>query len=186
METGTRDYVFARVHWAARVIHRFSTWGATAGLIAGTIALVVVLPVLVGWESWWPLVALGLAVVLVAAPLRVMWHGRRIRDGFGDARHMMTLLEGFPVAMGDIAVALEGLDGGDARGPRRVLVAWRSMRTIRRVVEDSPARESLDAMVEPLRPQAIALTTFSLWVTLATLVAAIPVALLILLAAVVT
>jgi hypothetical protein len=90
------------------------------------------------------------------------------------------------VAMGDIAVALEGLDGGDARGPRRVLVAWRSMRTIRRVVEDSPARESLDAMVEPLRPQAIALTTFSLWVTLATLVAAIPVALLILLAAVVT
>jgi hypothetical protein len=170
-----RDFVFARVSWAARVIHRFSTWGAGAGLVAGGLMLVAVLPLLPRLGPWWPLAALGLALVLVAAPLRIMWHGRRIRHAYGDDRHVMSVLEGSPAALRDIYAALGDLGGGEARGLRRVPAAWRSLLAVRRAVVRSPARESLDTLVTPLRPQAIALSTAAMWVTLAVLVLVVPV-----------
>ena len=64
------EFVFGRVSWAARVIHRFSIWGATAGLVAGTVTYLAVLPLLPDIGDQWPIGALVLALVLVAAPLR--------------------------------------------------------------------------------------------------------------------
>jgi hypothetical protein len=170
-----RDHVFARVSWAARVIHRFSTWGAGAGLVAGAVVLAAVLPWLPDLGPWWPLVALGLALALVAAPLRIMWHGRRIRHAYGDDRHVMRLLETSPAALREICAALDDVGGGDRRRLGRVPAAWRSLLAVRRVVVHSPARESLDTLVAPLRPQSLALSTLALWVTLAILVLVVPV-----------
>ncbi len=172
------ERVLARVGWAARVIHRFSTWGATAGLLAGGLAFLAVLPLLARYESWWWLpVALVLAIALVVAPLRVMWHGRRIRTAYGDATHIMGLIDEVPNALWEVAGALEMIDVHE-RGVRGVMTAWRSLLAIRRAVEDSAARDHLDTLVEPLHPRAIALTTLALWTTLGIIVIAGPVVLL--------
>jgi hypothetical protein len=90
------EFVFGRVSWAARVIHRFSTWGATAGLVAGTVTYLAVLPLLPRIGDQWPIGALVLALVLVAAPLRVMWHGRRIRTTYGDPAKLLGVIQSIP------------------------------------------------------------------------------------------
>ena len=56
--------------------------GAAAGLVAGGLALGVVLPVARA-GAWWPAVAAAPTVALVVAPLRVMWHGHRIHTVYG-------------------------------------------------------------------------------------------------------
>src|SRR5262245_4985089 len=169
------ERVLARVGWAARVVHRFSTWGAAVGLLAGGLAFLAVLPLLARYESWWWLpAALVLALVLVVAPLRVMWHGRRIRLAYGDATHIMGLIDEVPNALWDLAGIVE-MDEVPARGVRGVVKAWRTLLALRRVIVESPARKHVDTLTEPLRPKAIALTTLALWTTLGIVVIAGPV-----------
>jgi hypothetical protein len=178
IEAGARlhERVFARVGWAARVIHRFSTWGAAVGLLAGGLAFLAVLPLLARYESWWWVpVALVLALALVVAPLRVMWHGRRIRTAYGDATHIMGLIDEVPNALWELAGIIE-LDEVPERGiVRRVVKSWRTLLAVRQVLVHSAAREHFDSLVEPLHPRAIALTTLAVWTTLGIVVLAGPV-----------
>jgi hypothetical protein len=55
--------------------------------------------------------------------------------------------------------------------------AWRSLLAVRAVVQDSPARERAEVLIDPLRPEAVGLTTTALWATIATLVLGLPVVL---------
>ena len=63
------------------------------------------------------------------------------------------------------------------KGLRRLLSSWRSMLAVRRLVQESPAREQADLLIDPLRPEALGLTTTALWVMLVVLVAGLPTAL---------
>jgi hypothetical protein len=182
-QTAAHEFVLARVHWAARVLHRFTTWGAAVALAAGTLLFVALLPWLPDAGRWQPLLAAFLALVLVVAPLRVMWHGARIRTVYGDTAHLMAVLEEVPGALGEVVEALQQIATPEARGVRRVVPAWQSLLAIRRVLVGSRFRDRFDALVAPLRPGALALTTTALWITLGMLVLAVPVAVLSLLLA---
>ena len=92
-DLAAHSYIVGRVSWAARALHRFSVWGATAGLIAGTITLLALLPLLPRIGDRWPVGALVLTLALVAAPLRVMWHGHKIRATYGDPADLMAVIE---------------------------------------------------------------------------------------------
>lgn len=169
--------VLDRLSSAARAIHRFSTWGAGAGLAVGAVAFLSLAPWLGGLGSGALPLGAMLAVVLVAAPLRVSWHGHKIRAAYGDPAHIAYLLEEIPGAIDDVVRGLQAVAAPEGRGLRRVLSAWRSLLAVRAVVQDSPARERADVLVEPLRPEALGLTTTALWATIVTLVLGVPVAL---------
>ncbi len=183
MATTAHDYVLARVAWAARVIRRFSTWGAAAGLVAGALALGAVLPWLPRTGPWWPAVAAALTVALVVAPLRVMWHGHRIHTVYGNPAEITAIVDDLPELVGDLSVALHDVSVPRSGRLRRVIPAWRSLVAVRRVILDSPVSQRIEFIVAPLRPDALALTTVALWVTVVILAAAVPVAALSLLAA---
>jgi hypothetical protein len=169
--------VLGRVSSAARAIHRFSTWGAGAGLAVGAVAFLSLAPWLADLGSWaLPLGAL-LAAVLVAAPLRVSWHGHKIGAAYGDPAHIEYLLDEIPGAIDEVVRELQAVAAPQGRGLRRVVSAWRSLLAVRAVVQDSPARERADVLVDPLRPEALGLTTTALWATIVTLVLGVPVAL---------
>jgi hypothetical protein len=185
-QTAAHEFVFARVHWAARVLHRFSTWGAAAALVAGVLLFGALLPWLPDAGPWQPVLAALLAAVLVVAPLRVMWHGARIRTVYGDTAHLTAVLEEVPGALGEVVEALQQVSAAEARGLRRVVPAWQSFLAIRRVLVGSRFRDRFDALVAPLRPGALALTTTALWITLGILVLAVPVAVLSLVVALAT
>ena len=183
---GAHTYIAGRVAWAARVIHRFATRGATAGLIAGTIAFLALLPLLPRIGGRWPVGAIVLGLALVVAPLRVMWHAHRIRAAYGDPSRLMAVVDEIPGALdhlrtelGDVKLPREG------RPVRRVVAAWRSLLALRRAM-NAPILDRLGDLTEPLRPQSLALTTAALWATLAIVVLALPVAALALLAAALT
>ena len=182
--TAAHEFVLARIHWAARALHRFTTWGAAVALAAGTLLFVALLPWLPDAGRWQPAVAALLAAGLIAAPLRVMWHGARIRTVYGDTAHLVAVLEEVPGAFGEVVEALQEISTPEARGLRRVVPAWQSFMAIRSVLVDSRFRDRFDALVAPLRPGALALTTTALWITLGILVLAVPVAVLSLLVAV--
>ncbi len=166
-----------RLSSAARAIHRFSTWGAGAGLAVGSVAFLSLAPWLGRLGSWaLPLGAL-LAAVLVAAPLRVSWHGHKINSAYGDPAHIEDLLDEVPGAVAEIVQAVQDVAAPEGRGLRRVVSAWRSLLTVRAVVQDSPARDRAEVLVGPLRPEALGLTTTALWATIVTLVVGLPAAL---------
>jgi hypothetical protein len=58
-----------------------------------------------------------------------------------------------------------------------VLAAGRALTAVRDVVQDPPARQRVDALVDPLRPDVLGLTTGALWVTLGLFVLGVPIAL---------
>jgi hypothetical protein len=183
---GAHEYIAGRVAWAARVIHRFATRGAIAGLVAGTIALLALLPLLPRIGDRWPVGAIVLGLALVVAPLRVMWHGHRIRAAYGDPSRLLAVIDDIPGALdhfqselGQVKLPREG------RPVRRVVAAWRSLLALRRAM-NAPILDRIGELTEPLQPQSLALTTAALWATLAILVLAVPVAALALLAAALT
>jgi hypothetical protein len=180
-----RDEVLARVAWAARVIRRFSTWGAAAGLVAGALALGAVLPWLPRTGPWWPAVAAALTAALVVAPLRVMWHGHRIHTVFGNPAEITAIIDDLPELIGELSAALHEVSVPRRGRLRRVIPAWRSLVAVRRVVLDSPVSHRIEFVLAPLRPEALGLTTVALWATVVILAAAVPVAVLSLLAALV-
>ena len=185
-ELAAHEFILGRVSWAARVIHRFSTWGATAGLVAGTITFLSLLPLLPRIGDQWPVGAVVLALVLVAAPLRVMWHGRRIRTAYGDPAQLVGFIESVPGSLDYFLRELEKVKlprGG--RPLRRVVTAWESMLALRRAM-NAPVIDQVNELTAPLAPQSLAITTFSLWATLAILVLALPVVVLALLVALFT
>ena len=180
------EFILGRVSWAARVIHRFSTWGATAGLVAGTITFLAVLPLLPRIGDQWPVGAVVLALVLVAAPLRVMWHGRRIRTTYGDPAQLVGFIESVPGSLDYFLRELEKVKlPREGRPLRRVVAAWESMLALRRAL-NAPVIDQVNDLTAPLAPQSLAITTFSLWATLAILVLALPVVVLALLVALFT
>ena len=73
----------ARIGAMARTIHRFSTWVAGAALVVGVVTLAALWPWLAGPGEPGFVVGVVLAAVLVAAPLRVIWHGQRISAVYG-------------------------------------------------------------------------------------------------------
>src|SRR5215510_4679302 len=180
------EFILGRVSWAARVIHRFSTWGATAGFVAGTITFLAVLPLLPRIGDQWPAGAIVLALILVAAPLRVMWHGRRIRATYGDPSKLVGVIESVPGSLDYFLAELEKVKlPREGRPLRRVVAAWDSMLALRRAM-NAPVVDQVNDLTAPLAPQSLAITTFSLWATLAILVPALPVVVLALLVALFT
>ena len=177
MATISSNDPLARVATAARVVRRFSTWGASAGLAVGTVTFVALAPWLPGLDAWSIPAGVLLAAALVAAPLRVMWHGGRIAAAYGDPAHVEALLVDVPGALEEVVQGLRAAVVPEGRGLRRVLAAWRALTGVRGVLQDSPARQRVDALVDPLRPEALGLTTAALWVTLGVLVLGVPVAL---------
>lgn len=177
METIDTGRLVERMTLAARVIHRFARWGAGAGLVVGALVFASLVPWLpdLGLVAW-PVAAVC-AVVLVGAPLRVMWHGSRIGAAYGDRAHVDALLAEIPGAIDDLTRELEAAVRPQGRGLRRVLSSWRSMLAVRRLVEESPARERAEVLVDPLRPEALSLTSTALVVTVVILVIGLPVAL---------
>jgi hypothetical protein len=177
VETIDTGRLVERMATAARVIHRFSRWGAGAGLVVAAVAFLSLAP----WLPGLGIVALPVgavcAVVLLGAPLRVMWHGGRIGAAYGDRVHVDALLAEIPGAVDDLARELEAAVRPQGRGLRRVVSSWRSMLAVRRLVEESPARERAEVLVDPLRPEALSLTTTAMVVTVIILVTGLPVAL---------
>jgi len=174
-ELAAAEFVFGRVSWAARVIHRFSIWGATAGLVAGTVTYLAVLPLLPRIGDQWPIGALVLALVLVAAPLRVMWHGRRIRATYGDPAQLLGVIQSIPGSIDYFLAELEKVKlPREGRPLRRVVAAWDSMLALRRAM-NAPVLVQVGELAAPLAAQSLAITTFALWATLAILVLAVPV-----------
>lgn len=177
MTTIERSDLLDRLASAARAIHRFSTWGAGAGVAVGAVAFLSLAPWLPGLGPWALPAGAVMAAGLVAAPLRVIWHGRRITAAYGDPAHIEHLLDEIPGAVDELVRALQAVVVPQGRGLRRVVSAWRSVLAVRAVVEDSPARERAEVLIDPLRPEALGLTTAALWATIATLVLGLPVAL---------
>jgi hypothetical protein len=185
-ELAAHEYIAHRVAWAARVIHRFSVWGATAGLIAGTLMLLALLPLLPRLGNRWPVGALVLTLALVVAPLRVMWHGRQVRATYGDPTDLLALIDEIPGALGTFLAELEKVKlPREGRPLRRVVAAWQSILALRRAM-NAPILDRVSELVAPIEGPALAITTFALWVTLGILVVALPVVVLALLVALLT
>ncbi len=185
-DLAAHEYIAGRVSWAARAIHRFSTWGATAGLVAGTITLLALLPLLPRLDDRWPIGALVLALVLVVAPLRVMWHGRRIRSAYGDPDALVAAIESIPGSLQYFMAELQKVKlPREGRPLRRVVAAWQSMLALRRAM-NAPIVDHFHDLTEPLAGPSLAITTAALWATLAILVLALPVVVVALLVALLT
>ena len=112
---GGQERFLARIGAMARTIHRFSTWGGAAAWWAST-----------PWPRSGPgspgpasrfVVGVVLAAVLVAAPLRVIWHGQRISAVYGHPGQIEQALETVPGAARATA-ALQGVVDQRGRGLR--------------------------------------------------------------------
>lgn len=189
MQTTGNDELARWLIAAARVIHRFSTRGAIAGLAVGSLAFATLLPWLPGLGAASLPVGIALAAALVAAPLRVMWHGWAISQAYGDPDRIEAALAEVPAsvdeALGRILAAAAPSTG--RRGGRRVVAAWRTLRALRDALQDAQeTRDQIEFLVRPLRPDAVGLTVTALWATLATLSLGVPVTLVSLVALAVT
>jgi hypothetical protein len=174
-DLAAHEYIAGRVAWAARVIHRFATRGATAALIAGIVTYLSLLPLLPRFGSRWPIGAVVLALVLVVAPLRVMWHARRIRSTYGDPEALVSVIEDVPGAVEAFVNELDQVKlPREGRPLRRVVAAWQSMLALRRAM-NAPILDRINELGEPLAPQSLAITTTALWATLVILLVAVPV-----------
>jgi hypothetical protein len=123
----------------------------------------------------WPIGALVLALILVAAPLRVMRHGRRVRATYGDPAKLLGVIESIPGSIDHVLAELEKVKlPREGRPLRRVVAAWDSMLALRRAM-NAPVIDQVGELAAPLTAQSLAITTFALWATLAILVLAIPV-----------
>lgn len=171
-----------RLSSVAQAVHRFSRWGAGAGLAVGGVAFLSLTPWLPGLGSWTLPAGALLAAALVVAPLRVIWHGHRITAAYGDPTHIEHLLDEIPGSVDEIVQGLQAVAAPEGRGLRRVVSAWRSLLATRAVVQGSPARARAEALLDPLRPEALGVTMTALWATIATLVLGLPVALVSLMA----
>ena len=163
----------------ARVIHRFSTWVAGAALVVGLITLASLWPWFSGSGSTGFTIGVVLTVVLVAAPVRVMWHGRIISAAYGHPSAIEQALEAVPGALHEATVALDAVADKaiHGRGLRRAIGTWQSLRAMQKVWEESPAAEKLQNLVDPIHPDRLGVTMAAVWVSLGTLVLGIPVAL---------
>lgn len=177
METTDTGRLGERMAMAARAIRRFATWGAGAALVIGIVAFLSLAPWLPGLGIVGWVVGAACAVVLLGAPLRVIWHGRKIGSAYGDRARIDALFAEIPGVVDDLARRLEDAVRPQGKGLRRLVSSWRSMLAVRRLVQESPAREQADLLIDPLRPEALGLTTTALWVTLVVLVAGLPTAL---------
>jgi len=177
VETIDTDRLVERMATVARVIRGFSRWGAGAGLVVGAVAFLSLAPWLPGLGIVAVPVGAVSAITLLGAPLRVMWHGGRIGAAYGDRAHVDALVTEIPGAIDDLTRELAAAVRPQGRGLRRVLSSWRSMLAVRRLVEESPARERAEVLIDPLRPEALSLTTTAMVLTVVILVVGLPVAL---------
>lgn len=173
-----KNELLARIGAMARTIQRFSTWVAGAALVVGVIALAALWPWLSGPAAPGFAVAVALAVVLVGAPLRVIWHGQRISAIYGHPGQIEQALESVPGALHEATVALQAVVDPPGRGLRRVIGTWQSLMAVQDVWESSPAVERLQALVEPVHPDRLGVTMVAVWVSLGTLLLGLPVAFL--------
>lgn len=177
METTDTGRLVERMAMAARAIQRFATWGAGAALVIGVVTFLSLVPWLPGLGIVGGVVGAVCAVVLLGAPLRVMWHGRKIGSAYGDRAHIDALFAEMPGAVEELTCKLEDAVRPQGRGLRRLVSSWRSMLAVRRLVQESPARERAEVLIDPLRPDALGHTTAALWITVVILVTGLPTAL---------
>jgi hypothetical protein len=170
------DEFLRRIRAMARTIQRVSTWLAGAALVVGIVTLAALWPWLA--RPGGPGLAVGAAIslVLVAAPLRVIWHGRRIVAVYGHPGHIERALESVPGALDEAIVKLEAVTDQPDRGLRGMIGTYRAVSAVQGIWEDSPAFGSLRALVEPVHPDKLGTTMAAVWVSLGTLVLGLPVA----------
>ena len=173
-----RNEVIGRIASVARMIQRFSTRVAGASLVVGLITVAALWHWVPGFGAGGFLVGLGLLVVLVAAPVRVIWHGHRITSVYGHPQAIEQALESVPGALDQALVAMQDVidSGRDARGPLRMIETWLSVRRLQNVWEESPAFDEVQVLVEPVHPDKLNITLAAVWVSLCTLVFGLPVA----------
>jgi hypothetical protein len=161
---------------------------AGAALAVGLVALAALWPWLRGPGAPGVGVTVVLALVLVAAPLRVIWHGRRISAVYGHPGEIERALATVPGALHEATVALSTVADRavHGRGVRRAIGTWRAVNAMQHVWESSPAVEQLQALVEPVHPDKLGTTMVAVWVSLGTLVLGLPVAFVSLVALAVT
>ncbi|HEX5947736.1 MAG TPA: hypothetical protein VFY82_15735, partial [Acidimicrobiales bacterium] len=126
METTDTGRLVDRMAMAARAIQRFATWGAGAALVIGVVAFLSLVPWLpgLGVAGW--VVSAVCAVVLLGAPLRVIWHGHRIGSAYGDRARIDALFAEIPGAVDELARRLDDAVRPHGRGLRRLVSSWRS------------------------------------------------------------
>ncbi|HEY7071079.1 MAG TPA: hypothetical protein VH479_13230 [Acidimicrobiales bacterium] len=178
VRVGPHVYIAGRVAWAAQLINQFATACALVGGFAAATILVLLAQVDPGFGTGWPVGAIVLALALAVPPLRVLWHGRRIRAAYGNPGRLLALVDDIPGALEHFQSELAQVKiPRERRRLQRVLAAWRSLLALRRAM-NAPILDRLGELTEPLRPQSLALTTAALWASLVVVVVGLPVAVL--------
>jgi hypothetical protein len=167
--------LLARLGRTARLIQRLSTWGAGVALVIGLVTLAAVWPWLPGPTGAPFLVTAAVVGVLIVPPLRVGWHGQRIRAVYGDSIHIEQALEAVPGALDDAVAALRAVGEPHGWGPRRWLATWRTVQALQDIWEESPAIERLNVLVEPVHPDTLGLTMVAVWACAAVTALGLPV-----------
>lgn len=166
----------ARIRAMARAVQRVSTWVAGAALVVGIITLAALWPWFTRSGGPWLVVGAALSLVLVAAPLRVIWHGRRIVAVYGHPGHIEGALESVPGALDEAIVGLEAVANQPGRGLRGMIGTYRAVTAVQEMWDRSPAFGPVRAVVEPVHPDKLGITMAAVWVSLGTLVLGLPVA----------
>jgi hypothetical protein len=165
----------ARIRAMARTIQRVSTWVAGAALVVGIVTLAALWPWLTRPGGPGFVVSAAISLVLVAAPLRVIWHGRRIVAVYGHPGHIERALESVPGALDQAIVGLEAVADQPDRGLRGMIGTYRAVNAVQEMWEGSPAFGPVRAIVEPVHPDKLGITMAAVWVSLGTLVLGLPV-----------
>lgn len=170
-----QNELLARLERTARLVGRLSTWGAGIALAIGLITLAALWPWLPGPRGAPFAVTVAVVGVLVVPPLRVGWHGQRIRAVYGESIHVEQALEAVPGALAEAVVALRAVGEPHGWGPRRWLSTWRTVQALQDIWEASPAIERVNVLVEPVHPDALGLTMVAVWTSAAVTTLGLPV-----------
>lgn len=177
MTTIDDNEALVRLAFAARVAGRATTVVAVAALLSGLVALAALVPWLSELDGPGRVIGLVALVVLLAAVGRLIWHGRAVGEAFGDPGRLQALLDEVPGAADEVGRALSHAAAPTGWGIRRAVGAWRTLTAVRDVWQDSPVRARVDALVQPIRPEACQRTWIAASVAVAALALGVPVAL---------
>lgn len=163
------DRTVRAVQLAARVLRT----AALGGAVGAAIIWLALLPSIEGDRR--SILAALLAAVLLAAPVRVAWHARRMVRVYGDTVRVRAELSGVVTDSAGAARRLEALELPRATGPgvwRRAGAALRTIRELHRIYSDSGLAERIDRLSSPVEPGSLALTGLAAGISVALVVLA--------------